>query len=278
MSEGSTPTQSATDAAPPLSSAVPRNVWQDAPRPQSNWKLAAKWLYEQACKRGPQVWKLCRDVARYYWGIREPLREFMHGFAPELRSESVRQREVQLLPDESHPLAEFGPEGWKLAIPGRCVVCGEPCTAPPTEETLAVDDASRAFWTPASIMIFGATVGWFLLGRWIAVLSIPLGFVIGYYLRTRIPVRMRVVRCDTHVRLTRIPRVLAWGDTLVVRFGHKTVRQVFRHGEHAGPAAPTSTGLEQPAGPPMTVHLADSPHPDDAVIRHEVGRMHDTEK
>jgi hypothetical protein len=105
------------------------------------------------------------------------------------------------------------------------------------------------------------------------------GFVTGYLLRTRVPVRMSLVRCDDHVRRTNIPQVLAWGNTLVVRFGHKTVRKVFRHGETMDTPLPQTeaTPTEGPTPPPETIPLAESPHPDSAMIRHDAPPTYDVE-
>lgn len=240
--------------------------------PPARWKVIVGWCVERVRKVAPVAWRFVCDVARYYWGIREALKEYVVGFAPNLMAESIRQREVRLAPYESHNMAEFGPDGWKLSVPGRCVVCGEPSEKSPSDETLAVDDAVRAFWTPLIVILLGGTVGWFLLGRWIATLSIPLGFVVGYLLRTRMPVRMRLVRCDTHATRTNIPQVLAWGNTLVVRFGNKLVRKVFRYGETMDTVIPQTEAspADQPeSSPPETIPLADSPHPDDSMIRHD---------
>ncbi len=242
----------------------------------------AGWCVEWVRKLAPVIWRFFRDAVRYYWGIREPLKEYVFGFAPDLMSESVRQREVRLAPYESHNMAEFGPDGWKLSVPGRCVVCGDPSQNPSTDETRVVDDASRAFWTPLVVMLLGVTIGWFLLGRWFAAFSIPMGFVVGYLLRTTMPVRMRLVRCDAHVARTNIPQVLAWGNVLVVRFGHKLVRKVFRYGELMDTAVPLSQAAptEEPAAPPPpeTIPLADSPHPDSAVIRYDAMPTYEVEE
>lgn len=278
MSDSNSP-----DQVPPITAAnEPQAVRTDRVAPVAQWKVIAKWCFEQVRRMAPVGWRFFRDAVRYYWGIREPLKEYILGFAPDLMAESVRQREVRLAPYESHNMAEFGPDGWKLSVPGRCVVCGEPSQKPPTDETLAVDDASRAFWTPLVVIVCGGTMAWFLFGRWIAVLSIPVGFTVGYLLRTRMPVRMRLVRCDAHVARTNIPQVLAWGNTLVVRFGHKLVRKVFRYGEMMDTATPQSatSPAEQTASPPPpeTIALADSPHPNDAVIRHDAAPTYEVEE
>src|SRR5262249_2940625 len=89
------------------------------------------------------VWKFLSDVARYYWGMREPLWEYLAGFAPNLMSESVRMREVRMAPYESHALAEYDSTGWKATVPGRCAVCGEPRPHPPVDATRSIEDASR---------------------------------------------------------------------------------------------------------------------------------------
>jgi hypothetical protein len=261
-------------SAPPVATTAP---FSGAPQPgatvpQAKWKVIAGWCVEWARKVLPLVWRFFRDAVRYYWGVREPLKEYVCGFAPNLMPESLRQRQVTLAPYETYTMAEFGPDGWKVLVPGRCVVCGEPSQKPPSDETLVVDDASRAFWTPLVVMLLGGTIGWLLFGRWIAALSVPAGFGIGYLLRTRVPVRLRLVRCDDHVRRTNIPQVLAWGNALVVRFGHKAVRKVFLYGEQADTATPQAAPApgEPPASPPPeTIPLADSPAPDAAVIRHD---------
>ena len=226
------------------------------------------------------VWKFAFNVARYYWGIRQLLWEYIAGFLPDLASESVRMREVRLNPDESYRSAEFGPEGWKVSIPGRCVVCGERTQNPPIDETLLVENAARAFWIPAAALLFGLTVGWLLFGRWFATLSLPLGFAAGYLLRGKAPVVLRLVRCHEHLIRSSVPQVLAWGNVLVLRFGHKSVRKVFLYGETMDFAVPqpdaggadsiTAGAHTDSAYVPFTIPLADSLDPETSKITHDL--------
>jgi hypothetical protein len=219
-------------------------------------------------------------VARYYWGIRQALWEYVTGFLPDLASESMRNREVRLNPDESQRTAEFGSEGWKVAILGRCVVCGERTQNPSIDEARLVDNAARAFWIPAAAVLVGLSMGWFLFGRWVASLSLPLGFATGYLLRAKTPILLRLVRCNEHTSRTNIPIVLAWGNTLVLRFGHKTVRKIFMYGESMDAAVPQpdAAGADSVvAGAPSeseyvpeTVPLADSPDPKTSQITHDL--------
>lgn len=227
-------------------------------------------------------------VAQYYWMMRQPLWEYVAGFLPDLASESVRLRTVRLHPDESYRAAEFGPAGWKVSIPGRCAVCGERTQAPSIDESREVENAVRAFWIPAAATLLGPSIGWLLFGSWFASLSLPLGLTAGYLLRGKVPVLLRLVRCQEHTARGNIPLVLAWGSTLVLRFGNKTVRKVFLYGESmeftvpqpdapgVGSASVDSAGLN-PAGThseseyvPETIPLADSPDPETSRITHDL--------
>jgi hypothetical protein len=223
---------------------------------------------------------LAYDVAQYYWAIRQPLWEYVAGFLPDLASESVRMRTVRLNPDESHRMAEFGPDGWKVLIPGRCVVCGARTQDPTIDETRLVENAARAFWFPTAALLSGVSIGWFLFGRWIAILSLPLGFAAGYLMRNKVPVLLRLVRCHDHATRLNIPQVLAWGNTLVLRFGDKTVRKVFLYGEtmdfpvpqpDAAGADPAMAGSSPESEQiPETIPLADSPDPQASQIIHDL--------
>src|SRR5262249_15465133 len=127
-----------------------------APAPARPAKSVLAWCAERGGQLARQLWKFIGKVGRYYWGMRGALWQYIAGHAPNLMSESVRMREVRLAPYESHALAEFeDSRGWKVSIPGRCVVCGEPTSNPPVEEDLSVDDAARAFWVPAGTAIAG---------------------------------------------------------------------------------------------------------------------------
>jgi hypothetical protein len=236
-------------------------------------------LLAQVRRLAQRAWKFMGDVARYYWGMRELLWEYVAGFAPNLMSESVRMREVRLAPYESHALAEYNSTGWKASVPGRCVVCGEPTANAPADEELSIDDASRAFWVPAATWICGAALGIALWNRWYLILALPLGPALGYALRDKVAVRLRLARCDEHATRTNIPQVLAWGNTLVLRFGHKLVRKVFLYGEQmsttvpqpwASASSPVGTGAAEPAAcAPETIPLAEGPSPQDATIIHD---------
>jgi hypothetical protein len=217
-------------------------------------------------------------VARYYWEIRRELGEYVAGFAPNLMSEALRMREVRLAPYESHSLAEYdAAAGWKIAVPGRCVVCGEKTGNPQFAEDLSIDDAARAFWVPVATVLVGVPLGLLLFGRWSVLFVLPLGFVVGYLLRTKVAVHLHVVRCDSHQTRTNIPQVLVWGSTLVVRFGHKSVRRAFLYGETMDSAvpAPDAAAFTPPTvdasapATPETIPLADAPPPEESTIRHE---------
>jgi hypothetical protein len=247
----------------------------------SRAKSAAAWCAARAGQTARQLLKFAGDVGRYYWGIRTALWEFIAGHAPLLMSESTRMREVRLAPHESHALAEFNEtSGWKVSVPGRCVVCGEPTSNPPVDENLSIDDAARAFWAPVGTAIAGVALGLFLWDRRFVLPAIVLGPVLGYALRGKVGVRMRVARCDQHVTRTGVPQALVWGNTLVLRFGHKLLRRIFLYGEPAGPpaipasiASPIASGLvgarEASMSHPETIPLAEGPAPGDATIRHD---------
>src|SRR5262245_54115236 len=102
-SEGVRPDPPAT--APPAGGAVPPSAERPAASAPSADSAVARSL-AQVRRLMEAVWKFLGDVVRYYWGIREPLWEYIAGFAPNLMSESVRMREVRLAPYESHGLAE----------------------------------------------------------------------------------------------------------------------------------------------------------------------------
>jgi hypothetical protein len=224
------------------------------------------------------LWDFLSDVAKYYWGVRRALREYVAGFAPNLMPEAQRMREVRLAPYESHSLAEYDAvAGWKIAVPGRCVVCGEKTANPQMDENLSIDDAARAFWVPVATVLVGVPLGLFLFGRWSVLFVLPLSFVMGYLLRAKAMVLSRVARCDAHQLRTNIPQILVWGSTLVVRFGHKSVRRVFLYGETMDSAvpAPDAAAFTPPIvdahipATPETIPLADAPLPEESTIRHE---------
>jgi hypothetical protein len=265
---------------PDPESPPPGGTSRPAPAAPSSWKKFVAWVLQRVRDLAGHVWKFAFDVAQYYWGMRHPLREYVAGFLPDLASESKRMREVRLNPDESHRMAEFGPEGWKVSILGRCVVCGERTQNPPVDESKLVENAARAFWIPAAALLLGLSIGWFLYGRWIATLSLPLGLAAGYLLRGTVPVLLRLARCNEHTTRLNIPQVLAWGNTLVLRFGHKSVRKVFLYGETMDftvPQPDAPAGESNPAGAqsesayvPETIPLADSPDPKDSQITHDL--------
>jgi len=264
------PTQAGFSTAPISDSCGSQNS-----AAQPAWKAVLAWCLARAGALAARSWRFVCDVVRYYWGIRQALWEYVAGFAPNLMSESTRMREVRLAPYESHRFAELTTDGWTVAIRGRCVVCGERTAAAPVDENREVDEAARAFLVPLGSLGAGALLA-LIYSRWLFLLSIPLGLIMGYLVRGKVRVLLRVARCGPHAARTNIPQVLAWGNTLVLRFGHKLVRKVFLYGETVDstvpqPDAPLDmpAAEEQPAEkPPETIPLADSPHPDDATIRH----------
>lgn len=252
-----------------------------APSPPAG-KSAAAWIRERGRALFQVVWSFTCAVVQYYWGIRRELWEYVAGYVVNFSSESVLRREVRLAAYESNPLVDFDSTGWKVAVPDRCVVCGEKTANAPLDEFRDLDDAVRALLVPLGTHVAGAVLGLVLWTRWIMILSIPLGFVLGYLLRKKVHVQLRLKRCDQHAGRTNIPDLLAWGNTLVVRFGHKTVRQVFLFGETMetsvplGDAAPDKryTPDERPPSPaPETIPLAeDVPEGASSAIRHDAPR------
>jgi hypothetical protein len=104
--------------------------------------------------------------------------------------------------------------------------------------------------------------------------------VLGYFLREKVAVRLKLQRCEQHSTRTKVPQVLAWGDTLVLRFGHKVVRKVFLYGETMDSAIPqpeppiggSFAAGAQPAEEYVaeTIPLADGPSPETSTtITHD---------
>lgn len=254
----------------------------------SGVKRAMAWCFAAGRRIAAPVWKYLCDAARYYWEIRQLLGEYLAGCAPNLKSESVRMREVRLAPYETYTLAEFDTAGWKATVPGRCVVCGETTPNPMSVENLSIDDASQAFWIPVTTWLFGIALSLFLWNRWWLVLALPLGGVVGYALRKKTAVRLRVTRCDEHVTRTNIPQVFVFGSNLVLRFGHKLVRRIFLYGEPMETAVPQpnawvpsplgSSGNAPPPYIPETIPLADSPSPEESTIRHDLPQVFDQDR
>ena len=252
---------------------------------ESNFKRAMARCLAAIRRLVAPVWKYLCDAARYYWEMRALLREYLASCAPNLKAESVRMREVRLAPYESHTLAEFDTTGWKATVPGRCVVCGEATPNPMAVESLSIDDASQAFWIPVTTWLFGIALSLYLWNRWWLVLALPLGGIVGYALRKKTAVRLRVTRCDQHVTRTNIPQVFVFGSILVLRFGHKLVRRVFLYGEPMETAVPQPNAwvpnpLGSPGNPappyiPETIPLADSPSLEESTIRHDLPQVFD---
>lgn len=263
---------------PPERAALPE---PDGAAPQPAGKSAVAWIRTLVRRLAQIAWSFVCAVVQYYWGIRRELWECVIGYV-NVSSESVMRREVRLAAYESNPLVDFDSAGWKVAIPDRCVVCGEKTANPPVDEFRELDDAVRALLVPLGTLVAGAALGLVFWTRWVLILSIPLGFVLGYVLRKKVHVQLRLKRCDQHAGRNNIPDLLAWGNTLVLRFGHKTVRQVFLFGETmetsvpAGDAAPDKryTPVERPPSPaPETIPLAeDAPEGASSTIRHDAHR------
>jgi|SRR5579872_186936 len=287
-----TPQENAGPAAYPphqVPVAAPPELRAD-PEASSRWKSAARWCSARGrdlaaiARKGVRVaskaiFQFVADVNRYYWSVRGPLAAYVTGFSPNLLSESVRQREVRLAADESHAQAEFGPDGWKVTLPDRCVVCGEPAPDRRVDEAVMVDDAARAFWAPVGTVLAGIALSLIEWDRRLILPAIPLGIVLGYLVRGKKAVRLRLVRCEKHATSVHLPQVMVWGNRLVLRFGHKIVRKVFVYGEPMTPAIPTALPpavdfrpdeFAPPRSAPETIPLADSPPPESSQIKHDL--------
>jgi len=196
-------------------------------------KRAARW----ASRLGWGV--LCS-----YWVRRRGFAEFLWGFAPTFRKESLLRREVHLLAHEPPPAARYDSHGWMVQLPECCVACAEPAPGLPRKEQREVDDPRLSL--AAILACLWAGLVWSILKFSILPLVVfgVIGLVLGSLLKRPVRLTLFTHRCQKHADRLDLPEAYLRGQILVLRFGDRRVRQIFMYGKPMDAPRDEASGWE----------------------------------
>jgi hypothetical protein len=171
------------------------------------------------------------NVARSYWLRRHGFAEFLWGFAPTFRKESLLRREVHLLAHEPPAGSRYDSHGWMVQLPACCVVCAEPTSGVPAREERDVDDPRLSL--AAILACLWAGLVWTIIrwSAWPLLVFGLLGLLLGALLKRPVRLTLFTHRCGKHADRVDLPQAYLRGQVLVLRFGDRRVRQIFMYGK-----------------------------------------------
>ena len=197
----------------------------DAPRPP-NPALAALLAVRDAIQA----------VITFYWSRRAAIGQYLLDFVPLYQSHRMAQKEIRLYSYQRKANASFGDDGWRVQLPEWCVHCATTdCSR--VRKLRHLEHLKWALALPLLTFLFSIPVAlWRFNFWWVPVISI-LGFPLGRWLTKTIDVRIEYYCCAEHRDNKDLPKLRLFGDQLVIRTGHKSIRRKFL--DHAKVENPT---------------------------------------
>ncbi len=189
----------------------------------SAWNLCTKF----AAKVFRWLQRSVKVVAGYYWERRNAFWRHFTEYARDLRPERFVTREIRVSTEEEYLNADYDQGSWKIRLPKMCIVCGEPQQGKPLNGEYQVENLTGPFWS----VILGVFMGlmlWLFGWGWFSLISLVVGFLVGYRRHSTVDVAVRYWKCDKHQNNRRYPRLRTFADFLIIGVGSKAVRQEFR--------------------------------------------------
>jgi hypothetical protein len=194
------------------------------------WKSRATRLAQTLREHSLAAWSYLKRVALFYWTERSELWWLAREYAPILK-ESGTRREIRVSEDDATHAIAFDDEQWHVDLPDCCVVCGEPSDRDWNVEQRSVPNLTWTFWSPLVGLLLGL-VAWFVFSqRWLILVGLLAGFLVGYRKRGEAVVAIRFRRCREHLNRTKIPRLRTFRNTLVIGVGDRKVWRRFYYGD-----------------------------------------------
>lgn len=213
----------------------------------SRVKTHCNTAWKQIRRIGQSVYNHVAQVVGYYRSNQLAFKEYLSEFAVGLQSARVRRREIRISAEDDVGMAWYSKDGWHVNLPDCCVVCGEPAQRDWTQETVHVPDVAWPFWAPIVGFVGGFVLMLLAQWFWLWPIGLLLGFLYGYNCRESERVVLRYRRCDRHMQATRIPHLRLFSEFLIVRVGHRSVKQLFQQAQHSGSSALDQTAAGEPS-------------------------------
>jgi hypothetical protein len=116
---------------------------------------------------------------------------------------------------------------WNVKLPDCCVVCGGQPHGSVVMQTYRVHDLTGPLVGPLAGLAMGL-LGWIVSGSpWWLPLLLILGTSVGYLLRRKTQVNIRLGRCREHRAIESVPEMISFAGSLSIRAGSPKVREEF---------------------------------------------------
>jgi len=254
---------------------------------QPAWKRTAIRVLREVKATAIAAWNYVRAAALFYWGQRKELRHLATEYLTFLKEPGTR-KEIRIKASEQNEAVSFDGTQWRADLPNCCVVCGELTDCDCNREQRSIADLTWPFLLPFLGLLFGIVCWLFVFdvgGRWMILVGLLAGFLVGYALRRETLVTVSFRRCREHLNRTRIPWIRIFRSTLIIGVGDRSVWRRFYHGDRdfespiAAPVPPdfTQQGEQEQAAPQP--HDSGSSYPtiplvDDSEMHRDEGPAH----
>jgi hypothetical protein len=244
---------------------------------ERSWKTRVRenchWIREKSGPARKQGLVLLRRAGRFLWQIcrkggalAASIFRFYRTAGPDLgkqiakhvraRGDASSQNEICLSTLDDYKYAEWDGKAWDVILPDGCAACGTTVGGDRLDEVRRVPNLSWPLWGPVAGLGAGVVLALFFWSKWVLLLGIVAGFVLGYSLRRETQIRLRYRLCKQHAANRRFPHVRLTGNLLVISVGQHSIKIDFlarERGTLASPAPPT------PSTVPESIPLDDGP-------------------
>ena len=167
-----------------------------------------------------------KKVILYYVKKYPSMLVYIQDYIPGMQVGKNINREIRLTAETEMQDVYYDDEGWHITLPDCCVVSGEQTDNSWISEEKTIENYFLPIMIPAVIFIISLFFSLLFFKIIIVPLGILAGMIIGFMNRKFETVHIKYRKSD-QFRERKFPKLRIFGNELIVRVGHRTVRQKF---------------------------------------------------
>jgi hypothetical protein len=170
--------------------------------------------------------KYIKNAILYYLKKYPSMLVYIQDYIPGMQEGKNISREIRLTAETEMQEVDYDDDGWQITLPDCCVVSGDDTDNSWISEEKTVENYFLPIMIPFALTIISLFFSLLLFKLIILPLGILAGMIIGYMNRKFETVHIKYRKSD-QFRERKFPQLRIFGNELIVRVGHRTVRQKF---------------------------------------------------
>ncbi len=167
-----------------------------------------------------------KKAVLYYLKKYPSMLVYIKDYIPGMQEGKNISREIRLTAETEMPEVDYNDDGWQITLPDCCVVSGEQTDNPWISEEKTVENYFLPIMIPSALAILSIFFSLLFFELLILPFGILAGMIIGYMNRKFETVHIKYRKSD-QFRERKFPQLRIFGNELIIRVGHRSVRQKF---------------------------------------------------